>query len=96
MAERWTAKTQDLVLFAMWAAENDAGRVGHMTPDDARAVLTALVDAGLLITPQHQAVLDAARKWAGPMRLPHAVSLSTSSASADLLAAVDALGGERL
>jgi hypothetical protein len=48
---RWTPSTEQLI----------TDKLLTLAPDDARAVLTVLADAGKLVTPRTQAVLDAAR-----------------------------------
>jgi hypothetical protein len=58
MGERWTAETEALV-----AEELLRAMVGGDPGPTARVALTALVDAGLLVTPEVRGVLDAAKAW---------------------------------
>jgi hypothetical protein len=97
----WTPETLDVVERVMYASRSDLEslpleEIDHEVRDlyrgDAREVLAALVSAGLLVTPQVQAVLDAAVEW---RELVGDYPLPASDRTRDLMAAVDALGGER-
>lgn len=62
MAERWTPETEEAVASAVHAARCGCTDSGVRASDAvaANAALRYLADAGLLVTPQTRAVLDAA------------------------------------
>lgn len=66
VVDRWTAETQQVAANALASSVVGSTAVAHdVSIRHARAVLTALADAGVLITPREQAVLDAVGAWHG-------------------------------
>jgi hypothetical protein len=56
---RWTAETERMVAERLGTLE----QIWQTAGDDARAILGVLAAAGLLVSPQMLAVLEAAKAW---------------------------------